>query len=108
MIRHIVGWTLKEQAEGASRADNAKKMKSLLESLNGKIPGMHLLEVGIDFSRTEVSFDVVLYSEFASREALDAYQNHPDHVVVKDFIAKVRADRRLADYETNAPPSAAR
>ena len=31
MIKHIVMWKLKEQAEGADRATNALKLKALLE-----------------------------------------------------------------------------
>ena len=31
MIKHIVMWTFKDNAEGADKAANAKKMKELLE-----------------------------------------------------------------------------
>ncbi len=102
MIRHIVMWKLKEHAEGADRATNARKVKALLESLNGKIPGMRHLEVGVDFSATTQSADIVLYSEFDSRAALDAYHDHPAHAAVKDFVGAVRSDRMLADYDTEA------
>jgi hypothetical protein len=32
MLRHIVMWKLKEHAEGADRAVNARRLKELLES----------------------------------------------------------------------------
>ena len=99
MIKHIVQWKLKENAEGNSKAINAQKAKQILEALNGKIPGLIELEVGTDFSRTDSSSDIVLYSEFETREALENYQNHPEHLAVKQFISAIRTERRIIDYE---------
>ncbi len=99
MIKHIVMWRLHEHAEGNDKMNNAKLVKEKLEALRGRIPGMLKLEVGIDFSGTDTSADVVLYSEFESREALDSYQTHPEHEAVKPFMAAVRSERRVVDYE---------
>jgi quinol monooxygenase YgiN len=98
MVRHIVLWRLKESASGRSKAENAAEIKRLLEDLNGKIPGLLKLEVGYDFSRTAESSDIVLYSEFESRAALDAYQTHPLHEAVKPVVMAAREERRLVDY----------
>ncbi|MDD5224306.1 MAG: Dabb family protein [bacterium] len=99
MIKHIVFWKLKDSAEGRGKEENARKVKALLEGLNGKIPGMIHLEVGIDFSATESSSDIALYSEFESREALDRYQADLEHLKVKPFIKSVRSERVIVDYE---------
>ena len=99
MIKHIVMWKLKEQAEGADRATNARKMKELLEACAGLVPGMLKLEVGLAQPGLEATYDVVLYSEFASREALDAYQEHPQHQALKPFFGAVREGRQCMDYE---------
>ena len=99
MIKHIVMWKLKEQAEGADRATNARKMKELLEACAGIVPGMLKLEVGLAQPGLEATYDVVLYSEFASREALDAYQEHPQHQALKPFFGAVREGRQCMDYE---------
>ncbi len=99
MIKHIVLWKLKETAEGRSAVENALEIKRRLEALNGRIPGMLRLEVGMDFSKEDASYDVALYSEFASRAALDVYQSHPLHEEVKEFVIAVRLERRLVDYE---------
>lgn len=99
MIKHIVMWRL-DQAAGDKTA-NALRLKHLLEGLNGRIPGLLRLEVGIDFSREGESSDVVLYSEFESRQALDAYQVHPAHAEVVPFVKSVRAERRVVDYEAD-------
>jgi hypothetical protein len=103
MIRHIVLWRLRESANGRGKAENAAEIKRRLEELNGKIPGMLTLEVGFDFSRTPDSSDIVLYSEFESRTALDAYQVHPLHEAVKPIVTAARDERRLVDYTTAEP-----
>ena len=45
MIKHIVMFRLKDSAEGHSKAENARKLKILLESLKEKIPVVKCLEV---------------------------------------------------------------
>jgi hypothetical protein len=99
MVKHIVFWKLKEDANGMSKAENAAAIKQKLEDLNGKIEGCIKLEVGFDFLHSAESVDVVLYSEFESKEALDFYANHPLHKAVMPFIAEARSERRVVDYE---------
>ena len=99
MVVHIVFWRLHEQANGRTKQENAAEMKRRFEALRGMMPGMLRLDCGIDFAGTEQSSDVALYTEFESREALDAYQAHPAHKEVAAFIADVRSERRVVDYE---------
>jgi len=99
VIRHIVMWRLKESAHGNDKATNARLIKEKLEALNGRIPGLLALEVGIDFAGSDDSADIVLYSEFESREALDNYQAHPQHKAVVPFVGEARIERRVVDYE---------
>jgi Stress responsive A/B Barrel Domain len=99
MVRHVVMWRLRDQAEGADRATNALRVKAALEGLRGRIPGLLRLEVGIDFNRSPAAWDVVLVSEHESRAALEAYQVHPEHVRAAEFIGKVRSDRAVIDHE---------
>ena len=99
MVRHVVMWKLKDQALGNDKDANARLVREKLESLRGQIPVLLLLEVGLDFSATAASADVVLVSEFASREDLAAYQAHPEHRAVAAFVSDVVAERRLVDCE---------
>jgi hypothetical protein len=99
MIKHIVLWKLKEYAEGAIKQENALKVKAMLEDMRGKIPGMLKLEVGLNFEGSDTASDISLYTEFKSREALDAYQIHPVHMKVKEFLPLVRKERHVIDYE---------
>lgn len=99
MIRHIVMWKLKDEAEGADRQTNMQKVRQLLESCRDCVPGILEFEVGLAADGHEATHDVVLNSLFASREALDAYQAHPRHVAIKPFMGAVRAERACLDYD---------
>jgi hypothetical protein len=99
MIVHIVFWRLHDTANGKSKPENAREIKARLEALRPLISGLRRLDVGIDFAATEQSSDVALYTEFDSREALDAYQVHPAHQEFAAFLAPLRTERRVVDYE---------
>lgn len=98
MIRHIVLWRL-NGANPVERLKQAAEIKAALEGLNGKIPGMRLLEVGLDISGSDDAADICLYSEFDSREALGLYHEHPEHLKVAPLVKEARSERRVADYE---------
>ncbi len=100
MIQHVVAWRLKDSALGNDKSTNARLLKEKLEALPGQIPGLRRLEVGLDFSGTENSADVVLVSSFATKEDLAAYQIHPAHRTVVAFASQIVSERRLIDYET--------
>lgn len=100
MIKHIVIWNLKNKTLPAEECTDALAIRAALEDLVGKIPGLLKAEVGIDFRGKETSGDIVLYAEFASKEALEIYQNHPEHVRVgKDVVRPRTCDRRMIDYQ---------
>ena len=99
MVVHIVFWRLHATANGKSKQENALAMKERFEALRPLMPGLLRLDVGIDFAGTEQSSDVALYTEFESRAALDSYQEHPAHKAVAAFLADLRSERRVVDYE---------
>lgn len=97
MIKHIVMWNVRGESSEEKLA-SANIVKGAFESLNEKIPGMLKLEIGIDVSKIDYACDVVLYSEFASTEALQAYATHPEHLRVRDELAGLRIARHQVDY----------
>jgi len=99
MIKHLVFWKLKPTALDKDSQANAVEIKSRLEALNGRIPELIHLEVGLDLLHSPASADVALYSEFADLEALAVYQVHPEHEAVKTFIQAVTSQRMVIDYE---------
>jgi len=99
MVKHLVFWRLHETAEGKTKAENAKQIKVLVEGLKGVISEIYSIEVGLNFTESDAAFDVALYSEFETNDALKAYQQHPEHVKVAGFIKKVTCVRCVVDYE---------
>lgn len=95
MITHIVLFKLKEPT-----AENMALAKEKLLSMDGKIPMLQQLEVGIDVIRSERSYDVALYTKFASMEDLQAYQVHPYHAgEVVPFMKANCTASVAADYQ---------
>jgi quinol monooxygenase YgiN len=99
MLKHIVMWKLKDHAEGADRAANAIEMKRRLEECANIAPGTLKFEVALAQPDLEATYDVVLYSEFEDRAALQAYVDHPTHKAVVPFIGAIREGRQCMDYE---------
>ena len=99
MVRHIVMWTLKEEAEGASAQVNAAKMKAMLEALAGRIEGLRHIEVSHAIVAADPECHVVLCSEHDDVDALNHYQGHPEHQACVGFVKKVAASRKALDYE---------
>lgn len=97
MVRHIVMWRLRGDTPEEKQA-NIEKVRGSFEALQGRIPGLLHIEIGVDISRVDYASDVVLYSEFVSPEALAAYATHPEHLRVKDELGDVRLTRHQVDY----------
>ena len=98
MIKHIVLWNFADEAAGADKASNLAKVQADLLALKDLVPGMGAFEPVIGTDPLEHDFDLALYSEFESVEALHAYATHPAHVAVAQFIGQVRTSRACMDY----------
>ena len=97
MVRHIVLWNHAETQSEAERAGNAKRLAAELEALRGVIPGIIELKVRTDMLSGNRS--LMLDSLFESREALEHYVTHPEHVRVGQFVRAVTQERACVDYE---------
>ncbi len=98
MIKHIVMFKFKKFAESNNKLGNTGMLKQYLEALPAKINEIKFFQVGVNFSDATVAYDLVLVSEFFSKEALYSYQKHPEHVKVADFAGKVCESRIVVDY----------
>jgi hypothetical protein len=97
MIKHIVMWRVSGSSL-AERKRTALLVKEKFEGLRHKIPGLRHLEVGLDISNVDYACDIVLYSEFESKQSLEAYASHPEHSRVKLELADCRIERYQVDY----------
>ena len=101
MIRHVVMWKVRESGDPGTGPENALRVKRALESLNGRIPGLKRLEVGVATAASADSSEIVLLSEFDSAKALEVYREHPAHMAVVPIVRSVCTDRRSVDYEAD-------
>lgn len=97
-LRHIVMWTLKEEAEGQTRAQNMEKAREVLMRCSSLVPGIEQFEVGLKTDGLDCTCDVILNSVFKDEAALSAYQNHPDHIAIKPFMKAIVAQRQCMDF----------
>ncbi|MBQ8292245.1 MAG: Dabb family protein [Bacilli bacterium] len=95
MIKHIVCYKLKNRTEEAKQ--NVKKM---FMSMPDKIEAIKEIQVGLDFLKSERSYDVVLEITFESVEKMNEYQKHPYHLnTVKPFMKEAKDLSVSVDFE---------
>ena len=94
MIKHIVCFKLKDNTE-----ENCLKAKEVLLSMQGNVPQIREIEVGVDFLHSERSYDIILQVVLDDAKALENYQNDPYHCsVVKTHMNSVREASVAVDY----------
>ncbi|MDX1636435.1 MAG: Dabb family protein [Balneolaceae bacterium] len=105
MIRHVVMWKLKDEAEGATKEKNAEKMKLILEGLKTNIDEIKNVEVGININEEDdeagMAYDVVLISDFETELDFTMYTRNAHHKKAVNFIESVIEDRRFVDYKVD-------
>lgn len=84
MITHIVLFKLKDRSPEA-----VKRTYDVLVNMEGKIPVLRHLEVGMDVLHLERSYDIALITKFDSLEDLKTYDTHPVHEEVKAHMKQV-------------------
>ena len=95
MVVHIVLFKFKEE----NRQTNMIQAKQMLEDLMGAVPSLRSIDVGINFSKEERAMDMSIITSFESKEGLEAYAVHPEHLKVIDFIKQVVEYTKVVDYE---------
>ncbi|HKK45565.1 MAG TPA: Dabb family protein [Balneolaceae bacterium] len=105
MIRHVVMWKLKDEAEGASKEKNAEKMKLILEGLKISIDEIKNVEVGINITESDDEagspHDVVLISDFETELDYTMYTRNANHKKALKFINSVIEERHFVDYKVD-------
>jgi hypothetical protein len=96
MLRHYV---FLKYRDGTSDGHVAAFCERML-ALRATIAGIEHLEIGRDQLHDARSWDVMLIMEFASIDALRAYQRHPQHVDVMAFNAPFVANVGSVDFSS--------
>jgi hypothetical protein len=99
MIKHLVLWKMKSVADNRTGKENAEVMVQRLNALKDVVPSAVSIEAGINFNASAAACDAGLYSVFKTKEDLEAYQKHPAHVQVAEWINQVTEEKYVADFE---------
>ena len=94
MLRHYVFLKYRDGTSDGHVAVFCERMLALRDT----IPGIERLEIGRDELHDARSWDLMLIMEFASADALRAYQRHPRHVDVISFNAPFVANVGSVDF----------
>ena len=94
MVKHIVCFKIKEECK--NRINEAKET---LLSMEGKVPMLRKIVVGVDFLHSERSYDIILETWFDNVDDLNDYQNDPYHCdVIKKLMHEIREASIAVDY----------
>ena len=93
MFTHIVFFKLKNK-------EQVSEARNILLSMEGNIPQLKGLEVGVDVLHTERSYDLALVTRFDSLEDMNAYAVHEYHVnEVLKYLKPMLESSKVVDYE---------
>lgn len=95
MITHVVLFKLADPSPS-----NIEKTREVLAGMEGKIPQLRYIEVGVDVIRSQRSYDLALITRFDSLEDLREYQSHPVHMKVLEHINSVRENVVAVDFQS--------
>lgn len=97
MLRHVVMIMFKEEYR---TIEVTNKLKKMLLGLADSIDKLNNIEVGINISTKQTSFDVVLTADFNDENGLNDYRVHPEHVKVLEYLNIVMEKAAVVDYIT--------
>lgn len=75
MFTHVVFFKFKDRSK-----ENIKNAEKIMRCLEGRIPELKSMEVGIDVVHSDRSFDITLITRFDSKADMLIYASHPIHV----------------------------
>ena len=94
MIKHIVCFKLADNSK-----EQCEKAAEVLRSMDGNVPLLRGIEVGVDFLHSARSYDVILQVMLDDEAALEAYQKDDYHCfVVKKHMHAVTQTSVAVDY----------
>lgn len=100
MIRHMVMFQFKEEAEGRTRAENVALIREMLDALPGTIPWIRASHTALNAPGAAAdNYDLVLVADFDTLEDLERYQVHPAHQAVGARMRPLRLSRACVDFE---------
>ncbi|WP_235401357.1 Dabb family protein [Rubrobacter aplysinae] len=94
-MEHVVLFTMRDDVSGEDTRDLISSLNALEES----VPGVVDLSVGEDFSGRSGGYTHGLVVRLRTRDDLQGYMQHPDHLAVVEKLDQRTTGRIVVDYE---------
>jgi len=95
MITHIVIWKYLAEATQMERDEHVARLRALPQF----IPQVESFSVGFDVLQLPRSYDTGLVATFRDRAGLDAYTDHPEHILVVTLGRAISEHIASVDFE---------
>ena len=95
MIKRISLFKLKR-----ANSEDIQKAATALRSMKGAIHALLDIEVGVNFSDSDVAYDLVLNMTFKDVTSLRQFEQDPFHLSVKKTMIELKEKRVVVDYKT--------
>ncbi len=97
MVTHVVLFKLADRSPASVEA-----ARKVLVNMEGKIPVLRHLEVGVDVLHLDRSYDIALIAKFDQIADVNVYDEHPMHQEVKAYMKSVIAGNSICvDFESS-------
>jgi hypothetical protein len=96
MLTHIVIWKYRAEATRAEREEHVARLRRLPTF----IPHVESFIVGFDELRLARSYDTGLVATFRDRAGLEAYDSHPEHLLVAAYGRGISEHVASVDFES--------
>lgn len=93
MLTHVVCFKFDD-------LQTAEDVKARLLAMAERVPSLRAIEAGVDVLRSPRSYDVALITRFDDLAGLEAYQVHPVHQEVVEFIKPRSRGAVSVDFES--------
>ncbi len=99
MVRHLVLWRLHGDLRTPEAEQQRTQLMELIDTMRAGIGGLRALEIGFHDGGALDAADLGMLAVFHDWDALHAYETHPLHRALKEFLGPLRAEKRVLDYE---------
>lgn len=97
MLKHIVLWKIHKDGTKEQKLESYQAFKEKTRYLQTVIP--EIVKAEVAYNLNEDGFDICIDSVFGSREDLERYIMHPEHLKVRAFLDEIQYEKTSFDYE---------
>ena len=93
MIKHVYLYKFKNR-------NDAERVCEKLKTMTAHIDSIHSLEIGIDFTKSEKSYDLIQIATFISHDDFKTFTMHPYHEEMRIYLKQYVECGYKVDYVT--------